>query len=72
MEHLRELSTLAGTGLSNDDDDRVALNGFDDFLFILNYGKRNHRVPREKAKRCNASDSACCSSIKLKEYRAAV
>lgn len=45
VEHLRELSALAGTGLSDDDDNGVVLYGFDDLFFVLDYGKGCH-VPR--------------------------
>lgn len=51
VKHLRELSALAGPRLPDDNDNGVPLNGFDDFFFILDYGKRNHPVPRVKASR---------------------
>lgn len=49
VKHLRELSALAGPRLPDDNHNGVPLNGFDNFFFILDYGKRNHPVPRLKA-----------------------
>jgi len=55
VKHLRELSALAGAGLSDNNHNRVPLNGFDDLFFILDYGKRNHPLLRVKASRAPSS-----------------
>jgi hypothetical protein len=36
------LSALTGTGFSDDDGDGVVLDGFDDFIFVLDNGKGCH------------------------------